>query len=133
MSFEDLVESYSEELVARVTRKISSKLDQIVPPTSDLHSVIDEIKLIYSAAKHERGFKWSVIPIAQLILESDVKANEISEKLGFSRVAVYNALRRLQKSGFCTNRRGFWCLREDRCPVLYWLTRRTRAIIITKS
>jgi CRP-like cAMP-binding protein len=133
VSFEDLLESYSEELVVRVTRKISSRLDQIIPPTADLHSVTDEIKLIYNAAKHERGFKWSVIPIAQLILESDVKANEISERLGFSRVAVYNGLRRLQESGFCTNRKGFWCLREDRCPVLYWLTRRTRAIMITKS
>lgn len=133
MSFEDLVESYSEELVARVTRKISSKLDQIIPPTADLHSVVDEIKMIYNAAKHERGFKWSVIPIAQVILESDVRANEISERLHLSRVAVYNGLRRLQESGFCTNRKGFWCLREDRCPVLYWLTRRTPAIIITKS
>lgn len=133
MSFEDLVESYSEELVAKVTRKISSKLDQIIPPTADLHSVVAEIKMIYGAAKHEHGFKWSVIPIAQVILESDVKASEISERLGFSRVAVYNGLRRLQESGFCTNRKGFWCLREDRCPVLYWLTRRTRAIMITKS
>ena len=130
---EELVRTYAERICHRTIEEMKRRLDQLLPPTIEYRSVVREVRLIYDAARHPRGFKWSVILVGLTVLEGDVRATSLRKKLGLNRSTIHRALRRLRDVGFVKRRDGIWVLNESTCPILYWLARRSVIIVAGKK
>jgi len=120
-------------LSARILKLLRRELKQLLPPSYEFKNVAKEVTFLFDSAKHKTGFKWSVIIVGLAVMAKDASAVALQSELGLHRITVYRALGRLQKAGFLRRRNGLWTLNEDKCPILYWLTRRQPVVIVGRA
>ena len=119
-----MLREYSEKLSAEVLELLRAKLNFLPPPSVQPKGLLGELRLPFGAAEHHGRFRSSVLAVGLSILDGDKSALQLQKELSLHRITVYRALEHLRDVGFTKSERGRWVLNGDKCPVLFWLTRR---------
>jgi hypothetical protein len=139
-------------IVDETMKELQERLDQMLPP-KNLSKICDEIRLIHDAARGSvqtyktrygiyRHFRYtpSVIRAGFALIERDYTIDGLSARIGYSRHQTKRALEALEKVEFAVRKwdKNYWqrwiySINQEKCPLLYWLTRTKRVTIITGS